>query len=112
MTREYKTCANGASAIAVPGWPLFARWGASMARPRMTLIHSCSSSASAMDARLCTESRRTGCGQPIGEGDLETNRVSVSRTVAIFMRAMSAITHQPGSTWRRPSGKTAEVGAA
>ncbi len=46
MIRVNRTCANGASAMAVPGWPESAFWGASMARPRTTLIPSCSSSAS------------------------------------------------------------------
>src|SRR6185503_20294753 len=32
------TLASGASAIAVPWWPLLARSGASMAKPRMMLI--------------------------------------------------------------------------
>src|SRR5579863_10708771 len=32
--------------MAVPGCPELARWGASMARPRMTLMPSCSSSDS------------------------------------------------------------------
>src|SRR5215207_4388554 len=36
--RLYKTLASGASAIAVPWWPLLARSGASMAKPRMMLI--------------------------------------------------------------------------
>ena len=46
MIRVHSTWASGASAMAVPGWPELACWGASMARPRMTLMPSCSSSAS------------------------------------------------------------------
>src|SRR5580704_14285243 len=46
MMRVNSTCASGAHAMAVPGWPEPACWGASMARPRTTLIPSCSSSAS------------------------------------------------------------------
>src|ERR687898_487190 len=46
MMRVHSTCASGASAIAVPGWPLLAAWGASMARPRMTLMARCSRAGS------------------------------------------------------------------
>src|SRR3954454_9993680 len=44
MTLVHNTWASGARAIAVPGWPELARCGASMARPRMTLMPSCSRS--------------------------------------------------------------------
>src|SRR5439155_14379466 len=47
ITRVHRTWASGASAMAVPGWPELARCGASMARPRMTLMPSCSRSVSA-----------------------------------------------------------------
>src|SRR5215204_6998762 len=46
MMRVHSTWASGASAIAVPGWPLLAAWGASMARPRMTLMARCSRAGS------------------------------------------------------------------
>src|SRR5580704_2630135 len=42
MTRVHNTWASGARAMAVPGWPEFAFRGASMARPLMTLMPSCS----------------------------------------------------------------------
>src|SRR5581483_6984845 len=42
------TWARGARAMAVPGWPELAFWGASMARPRMTLMPSCSRSGVVM----------------------------------------------------------------
>ena len=42
MTRVNSTWANGARAMAVPGWPELAARGASMASPRMTLMPSCS----------------------------------------------------------------------
>jgi hypothetical protein len=38
MIRVYSVYASGASAIAVPGCPEFALWGASMENPRMALI--------------------------------------------------------------------------
>src|SRR4051794_12907017 len=38
MMRVHNTWARGASAIAVPWWPLLAFWGMSMARPRMVLM--------------------------------------------------------------------------
>src|SRR3954462_8078933 len=44
MMRVNNTCASGASAIGVPGWPEFAFSTASIARPRTTLIARCSSS--------------------------------------------------------------------
>jgi hypothetical protein len=46
MTRVQSTWASGASAMAVPGWPELAFCGMSMARPRMTLMPSCSRSLS------------------------------------------------------------------
>ena len=107
--------------MAVPGWPLFARWGASMASPRMTLTHSCSSSTSAMGARLRAAERPHGkrsvrSAVPdqliIEEADLGTKRVSVSRTVAIRARTMRRMTHQAGSISWRARASLAEVGAA
>ena len=50
MIRVHSTWASGASAIAVPGCPELAGWGASIARPRMTLIACCSSSNPASPA--------------------------------------------------------------
>ena len=44
MIRVHSTWASGARAIAVPLWPELAFSGASMARPRITLIPSCSTS--------------------------------------------------------------------
>src|SRR5690606_22372355 len=44
--RVHSTWARGARAIAVPGWPLFAAWGASMAKPRMTSMARCSRAGS------------------------------------------------------------------
>ena len=38
MIRVQSTCASGANAMAVPEWPELAFSGASMAKPRMTLI--------------------------------------------------------------------------
>src|SRR5690606_4609646 len=46
MMRVHSTWARGASAIAVPGCPLRAAWGASMARPRITLMARCSRAGS------------------------------------------------------------------
>src|SRR5204863_9830296 len=46
MTRVHSTCANGASAMPVPGCPEFAACGPSMQMPRMTLIARCSRSVS------------------------------------------------------------------
>src|SRR5690606_19041418 len=46
MMRVHSTWARGASAIAVPGCPLRAAWGASMARPRTTLMARCSRAGS------------------------------------------------------------------
>ena len=46
-TRVNSTCASGASAIGVPGWPEFAFCTASIARPRITLMPRCSRSVTA-----------------------------------------------------------------
>src|SRR3954468_5639665 len=70
MTRVHSTWASGARAIAVPGWPELARWGPSMAKPRMTLIASCSSSASlgTVAPLRCLSRVRTLC-LPVREKD-------------------------------------------
>src|SRR5690349_16742795 len=41
-TSRYSRYASGASAIAVPGWPAFACWTASMDRVRIVSMESCS----------------------------------------------------------------------
>src|SRR5207302_1829058 len=53
MIRVQSTWARRARAMAVPGCPEFAFCGASMARPLMTLMPSCSSSASGIGPPLC-----------------------------------------------------------
>ena len=75
MTRVNRTWASGASAMAVPGWPESAFCGASMARPRMTLIPSCSSSAS-VTMRTVPAGRRR---QPGGTESAEAPATARSR---------------------------------
>src|SRR5450432_238717 len=67
MTLVNSTCANGASAIGVPGWPFAARSTASIASPRITLIDRCSSSASLTDKPFLSSSsqpKRRGHDRP------------------------------------------------
>src|SRR5829696_8133542 len=76
MMRVHRTWARGASAIAVPGWPLLAACGASMARPRMTLMARCSRSGSAVMRRPPYWPRRVD--RPLAHVERRTGRRSRS----------------------------------
>src|SRR6478609_10288866 len=71
MTLLNSTCASGASAIAVPWWPLLALSGASIANPRMSEIACCS--CSGVNATGPTVS--SGRPVPAGSGDGRAGRL-------------------------------------
>src|SRR5262245_24881388 len=67
MTRVHSTCASGASAIGVPGWPEFAFCTASIAKPRMTLTPSWSRSCSVAVVVVTGGPLSSLCGRSAGE---------------------------------------------
>src|SRR6478672_10312068 len=92
MIRVNSTCARGASAMGVPGWPELARCTASIDSPRITSIPRCSSSRTSMSVvaiaplRLLrigsapaygSEQREAG-GESVQEG-LPTDRTDLAR---------------------------------
>src|SRR5579875_3956317 len=65
MMRVNRTWPSGAKAMAVPGCPEWACWGASMARPRITAIPNCYSARSSLTRPTVPSRRRQAAGAPM-----------------------------------------------